>query len=57
MKNGLWNLFLAWDPNENNDKPVLYKWFSAHLITITDVKGLSTSKLKIKLKLNESKMK
>ncbi len=44
MKNGLWNLFLVWDPNENNDNPILYKWFSAHLITITDGKGLSKSK-------------
>ncbi len=43
MKNGLWNLFLVWDPNENNDNPILYKWFSAHLIVITDGKGLSTS--------------
>ena len=45
MKNGLWNLLLVWDPNENNDNPILYKWFSAHLIAITHGKGFSTSKL------------
>jgi hypothetical protein len=45
MKNGLWNLFLAWDPDENNNKPILYKWFSVVLMVITDGKGLSTSKL------------
>jgi hypothetical protein len=44
-KNGLWNLILNWDPDENNDKPILYKWFSAGLIAITDGKGLVTSKL------------
>jgi hypothetical protein len=44
MKNGLWYLFLVWDPEANNDNPILYKWFSAHLIAITDGKGLSTSK-------------
>jgi hypothetical protein len=44
MKNGLWNLFLVLDPNENNDNPILYKWFSAHLIAITDAKDLFTSK-------------
>ncbi len=44
IRNGLWNLFLDWDPDENNDKPILYKWFSAGLIAITDGKGLVTSK-------------
>jgi hypothetical protein len=47
MKNGLWNLFLVLDPNENNDNSILYKWFSANLIAITDGKDLSTSKLLI----------
>jgi hypothetical protein len=54
MKNGLWNLFLVWDPNENNDNLILYKWFSAHLIAITDGKGLSTSLLTPYLKRNNN---
>ncbi len=44
MKNGLWNLFLVWDSNENNDNPILYKWFLTHLIAITNGKGWSKSK-------------
>jgi hypothetical protein len=42
MKNGLWNLFLVWGPDENNDNPILYKWFSADLTAIDGGKGLLT---------------